>query len=362
MLICGLASRTAASGPPASAMFALPGRREAPLRSFEPPPSPSRRPFRALVPDADLPHAWRRIRAEMRRAVSDSTWHLWLEPLEAHAARGRHAGGRGAGREPRLGRASASRALLQRVHRGGARAPARACSSSRAGAAAPTPPSRRAPRRRRRRLQPALHVRPVRDRRRQPARPRRRAGGRRDARARLQPAVHLRAARARQDPPAALDRQLRPRARRRAHRALHDGRGVHRPLRRRAPHAARSTRSRRPIAASTSCSSTTSSSSRARSAPSRSSSTPSTRCTAPARSSCSRPTARRATSTRSRTACASASRPAWSPRSRPPDLAHPPHDPAQARAAGRRRGRRPERARPDRRARRRATSARSRAR
>jgi chromosomal replication initiator protein len=35
------------------------------------------------VPDADSVHAWRRIRAEMRRAVSDSTWHLWLEPLEA---------------------------------------------------------------------------------------------------------------------------------------------------------------------------------------------------------------------------------------------------------------------------------------
>jgi chromosomal replication initiator protein len=35
------------------------------------------------VPDADLAHAWRRIRAEMQRAVSDTQWHLWLEPLEA---------------------------------------------------------------------------------------------------------------------------------------------------------------------------------------------------------------------------------------------------------------------------------------
>jgi chromosomal replication initiator protein len=35
------------------------------------------------VPDVDLQHAWRRIRAEMRRAVSDSTWQLWLEPLAA---------------------------------------------------------------------------------------------------------------------------------------------------------------------------------------------------------------------------------------------------------------------------------------
>jgi chromosomal replication initiator protein len=35
------------------------------------------------VPDAELPHAWSRIRAEMRRAVSDSTWQLWLAGLEA---------------------------------------------------------------------------------------------------------------------------------------------------------------------------------------------------------------------------------------------------------------------------------------
>ena len=84
-------------------------------------------------------------------------------------------------------------------------------------------------------VQPALHVRPVRHRRLQPARPRRRARGRRDAGARLQPAVHLRSARPRQDPPPALDRQLRRRLRRRADRPLHDGRGVHQPLHRRAP-------------------------------------------------------------------------------------------------------------------------------
>jgi chromosomal replication initiator protein len=35
------------------------------------------------VPDLDLQHAWRRIRAEMRQAVTDSTWQLWLEPLVA---------------------------------------------------------------------------------------------------------------------------------------------------------------------------------------------------------------------------------------------------------------------------------------
>jgi chromosomal replication initiator protein len=35
------------------------------------------------VSDLDLNTAWRRIRAEMRNAVSDSTWQLWLEPLAA---------------------------------------------------------------------------------------------------------------------------------------------------------------------------------------------------------------------------------------------------------------------------------------
>ena len=29
----------------------------------------------------DLPHAWRRIQGELRHAVGDSTWHIWLEPL-----------------------------------------------------------------------------------------------------------------------------------------------------------------------------------------------------------------------------------------------------------------------------------------
>jgi chromosomal replication initiator protein len=29
----------------------------------------------------DLPHAWRRIQEQLRRAVGDSTWHIWLEPL-----------------------------------------------------------------------------------------------------------------------------------------------------------------------------------------------------------------------------------------------------------------------------------------
>ncbi len=34
------------------------------------------------MPAPDPDHAWLRIRSELRQAVSDATWHLWLEPLE----------------------------------------------------------------------------------------------------------------------------------------------------------------------------------------------------------------------------------------------------------------------------------------
>ena len=98
-------------------------------------------------------------------------------------------------------------------------------------------------------------------------------------RPRLQPAVHLRPARPRQDAPAALDRQLRRGLRRRADRPLHDRRGLHQPVRRRAPPRRHRRLQGRATATSTSCSSTTSSSSSARPRPRRSSSTPSTRCT-----------------------------------------------------------------------------------
>jgi chromosomal replication initiator protein len=39
------------------------------------------------VSDDPLPHAWPRIRAELRRAVTESTWHLWLEGLAPGALR-----------------------------------------------------------------------------------------------------------------------------------------------------------------------------------------------------------------------------------------------------------------------------------
>ena len=83
-------------------------------------------------------------------------------------------------------------------------------------------------------LQPPLQLRPVHHRRRQPPRPRGRAGRRRAARPGLQPAVPARSARPRQDASAARDRQLRLALRRRDDRPLHDGRGVHQPLHHRA--------------------------------------------------------------------------------------------------------------------------------
>ncbi len=36
------------------------------------------------MPDDPLAHSWTRIRAELRDAVNDSTWHLWLEGLRVH--------------------------------------------------------------------------------------------------------------------------------------------------------------------------------------------------------------------------------------------------------------------------------------
>ena len=38
--------------------------------------------FAGPVDHGALEHPWKRIRSELRSAVTDSTWHLWLEPLE----------------------------------------------------------------------------------------------------------------------------------------------------------------------------------------------------------------------------------------------------------------------------------------
>jgi chromosomal replication initiator protein len=40
------------------------------------------------VTDDEHPSCWRPIRAEMQRAVSESTWHQWLEPLSPRGVRG----------------------------------------------------------------------------------------------------------------------------------------------------------------------------------------------------------------------------------------------------------------------------------
>jgi chromosomal replication initiator protein len=37
------------------------------------------------VSDDELPSSWRQVRTELRRAVSDATWHQWLEPLGVRA-------------------------------------------------------------------------------------------------------------------------------------------------------------------------------------------------------------------------------------------------------------------------------------
>jgi chromosomal replication initiator protein len=38
------------------------------------------------VSDDELPSSWHHVRAELRRAVSDATWHQWLAPLRAREA------------------------------------------------------------------------------------------------------------------------------------------------------------------------------------------------------------------------------------------------------------------------------------
>src|SRR5690242_14314632 len=43
---------------------------------------------RASVSDDEHPSPWRHVRAELRRAVSDATWHQWLEPLRAREVGG----------------------------------------------------------------------------------------------------------------------------------------------------------------------------------------------------------------------------------------------------------------------------------
>src|SRR5688572_22417280 len=62
-------------------MFAFPGRSR-PYRLVRPRDLGSpRRSIRAPVSEPDPATVWRRYRAELQRAVSDATWHIWLERL-----------------------------------------------------------------------------------------------------------------------------------------------------------------------------------------------------------------------------------------------------------------------------------------
>src|SRR5215211_5337053 len=63
------------------------GPAQGPLFHRLPPPPPPRRISHAPVIDDEHPSCWRPIRAELQRAVSESTWHQWLEPLSARTLR-----------------------------------------------------------------------------------------------------------------------------------------------------------------------------------------------------------------------------------------------------------------------------------
>ncbi len=257
----------------------------------------------------ELEHIWSRVQAQLVLVVDESTYRIWLEPLRAleleqehllveaplHACRwirerfgraiqasvelvlGPNASveiiatsGEDDARRRNWGVCRALRAFL------GPTATRALCTSERRPGAGAHQPAR----------QPQADVRPVRDRRLQPSRPRRCAHRRRDARAGLQPAFHLRPARRRQDPPAQLDRDPAARPQPRPNRPLHDRRGLHQRLPRTPSAAATRRRSSSASATSTSCCSTTSSSSSARPRPRRSSSIPSTPYTTAAARSC----------------------------------------------------------------------------
>jgi chromosomal replication initiator protein len=63
-------------------MFGLPALPRAHFHRFSTLPLPSRRTFRAPVIADEHSSPWRLIRDQLRRAVPESTWHQWLEPLD----------------------------------------------------------------------------------------------------------------------------------------------------------------------------------------------------------------------------------------------------------------------------------------
>jgi chromosomal replication initiator protein len=68
-------------------MFGSPALPRAPRSISFPLLPPPRRTSHAPVTDDEHPSCWRLIRAELQRAVSESTWHQWLEPLSARTLR-----------------------------------------------------------------------------------------------------------------------------------------------------------------------------------------------------------------------------------------------------------------------------------
>src|SRR4051812_45896878 len=79
--------RTPSEGRGAFAMFAAPGPRASIPSTSQ--VLPRRRGGRcASVSDDEHSSPWRHVRAELRRAVSDATWHQWLEPLRAREVDG----------------------------------------------------------------------------------------------------------------------------------------------------------------------------------------------------------------------------------------------------------------------------------
>ena len=137
---------------------------------------------------------WSRSRPSSR-AVTDSTYHIWLEPC-ARELDGDTLVVAAPDARPHLGRRPLRRVCYRRAQRrsSGPRSPCEVVAASTARAPGARAPDARP--RPDRRLQPQVHVRPVRHRRRQPPRPRRRPRRRRAAGPGLQPALRLRAARA----------------------------------------------------------------------------------------------------------------------------------------------------------------------
>ena len=177
-------------------------------------------------PTQELEALWQATQNRLRSSVPESTFRLWLEPLEVSGADSETL----YLKAPEGIRAWAERRYASLI------AEALADSDTplrRVSFAAPTgsatDPGRLGPGR----AQSQLHLRPLRHRPQQPARPRRRAGGGRGTLGGLQPALPPRASRARQDPPAGGDRQLPRRQRPRAQRPLHDRRVLHQRVRRR---------------------------------------------------------------------------------------------------------------------------------